>query len=154
MGRPPASLLRVRAARLRAANRACALLSLTHKHANRRKNKTLGGIFRQKSTLQLLESNYRTWKALQLGTEHAPVQQPAGHVLAAMHIDTAVDDGDDEAMEDAAAATGPEPSEEFKQRVLAVLESNELDGQRSSKMGQDDFLKLLALFNAAGVHFA
>ena len=29
------------------------------------------------------------------------------------------------------------------------------DGQaRSSKMNQDDFLRLLAVFNSAGVHFA
>lgn len=126
----------------------------------RRKNKTLGGIFRQKTTLQLLESNFRTWQALQLGTEHAPLQQQAqgqpGHQqrgLAAMHVDLGDDDDDDVDMDDA-AAPGPDPSDEFKQRVLGVLQANDLDGQRSSKMGQDDFLRLLARFNAAGVHFA
>ena len=100
----------------------------------RRKNKTLGGIFRQKTTLQLLENNYRTLQALQLGTERALA--PAGG-------------NGDVAMTDAA-----EPSDEFKQRVLRVLEQNGLDGQRSSKLSQDDFLRLLALFNAEGVHFA
>jgi 18S rRNA (adenine1779-N6/adenine1780-N6)-dimethyltransferase len=101
--------------------------------ARRRKNKTLGGIFRQKTTLALLEGNYRTWRALQLGTERV-----AGG-----------GDGEDAAMADAEDAT-----EAFKARVVGVLESNGLDQQRSGKMSQDDFLRLLSLFNAAGVHFA
>jgi 18S rRNA (adenine1779-N6/adenine1780-N6)-dimethyltransferase len=90
----------------------------------------LGGIFRQKTTLALLEGNYRTWRALQLGTE----------VVAG---------GGDADMADAEDAT-----EAFKARVIGVLESNGLDQQRSGKMSQDDFLRLLSLFNAAGVHFA
>jgi 18S rRNA (adenine1779-N6/adenine1780-N6)-dimethyltransferase len=98
-----------------------------------RKNKTLGGIFRQKSTLELLETNYRTWKALQLGSE-----RPAAA-------------GGDVVMGEVAAAG---ESEAFKERVISVLESNSLDGARSSKLTQDDFLRLLALFNAAGIHFA
>ena len=101
--------------------------------ARRRKNKTLGGIFRQKTTLALLEGNYRTWRALQLGTER---EAAGGSGDAAMG----------EAEEDGAEA--------FKARVVGVLESNGLDQQRSGKMSQDDFLRLLALFNAAGVHFA
>ena len=100
--------------------------------ACRRKNKTLGGIFRQKTTLALLEGNYRTWRALQLGTERV-----------------AAGGGEDEAMSDAEDA-----SEAFKARVVGVLESNGLDQLRSGKMSQDDFLRLLSLFNAAGVHFA
>ena len=102
-----------------------------------RKNKTLGGIFRQKSTLELLEGNYRTWQALQLGTERAA---PAGGT------------GGDVEMGEAGAA-GDE-SEAFKARVIGVLEGNALDGARSSKLTQDDFLRLLALFNAQGIHFA
>ena len=35
-----------------------------------------------------------------------------------------------------------------------VLEDNGLDTNRSSKMSQEEFLQLLALFNAAGIHFA
>ena len=57
--------------------------------------------------------------------------------------------GEDATMEDAEDAT-----EAFKARVVGVLESNGLDQQRSGKMSQDDFLRLLSLFNAAGVHFA
>ena len=116
-----------------------------------RKNKTLGGIFRQKSTLQLLEANFNTLAALAAaggGAGAAPAWAPAP------------DDADDAAMADdegAAAAAGGGGgggvSEAFKSRVVGVLESNGLDQQRSSKMSQDEFLRLLALFNAAGVHF-
>ena len=87
-----------------------------------RKNKTLGGIFRQKTTLALLEGNYRTARALQVGG------------------DVEMDDAGD--------------SEAFKARVIGVLEGNGLDQERSSKLSVDAFLKLLSLFNAAGVHFA
>ena len=55
---------------------------------------------------------------------------------------------------DAAMADVEDASEAFKVRVIGVLESNGLDQQRSGKMSQDDFLRLLSLFNAAGVHFA
>ena len=51
-------------------------------------------------------------------------------------------------------ADAEDASEAFKVRVIGVLESNGLDQQRSGKMSQDDFLRLLSLFNAAGVHFA
>ncbi len=101
---------------------------------SRRKNKTLGGIFRQKATLSLLEANFRTWQALQVGAER-PAPTPGGGDVAMAEAD----DGSSEA---------------FKARVIGVLEANELDGARSSKLSQDDFLRLLALFNAAGVHFA
>jgi 18S rRNA (adenine1779-N6/adenine1780-N6)-dimethyltransferase len=125
-----------------AAARGGATSPLTHAccHVTRsRKNKTLGGIFRQKATLALLEGNYRTWKALQLGTERAGGGGAGGS-----------GDGD-AAMGDAEAAD--DSAEAFKARVVGVLERNGLDQQRSGKMSQDDFLRLLALFNAAGVHF-
>ena len=41
----------------------------------------------------------------------------------------------------------------FKEYVLGVLSSGEFDAQRSSKLDQDDFIELLARFNAAGIHF-
>ncbi len=55
---------------------------------------------------------------------------------------------------DADMADAEDATEAFKARVIGVLESNGLDQQRSGKMSQDDFLRLLSLFNAAGVHFA
>ncbi len=109
---------------------------------HRRKNKTLGGIFRQKATLALLEGNYRTWRALQLGTERGLGGGAAGGAGGG---------GGDAAMAEADA--GGDDAEAFKARVIGVLERNALDQQRSGKMAQDDFLRLLALFNEAGVHF-
>lgn len=45
-------------------------------------------------------------------------------------------------------------SEGFKEMVLKVLEDNGFDLLRSAKLSQDDFLRLLAVFNAAGIHFS
>ncbi len=44
-------------------------------------------------------------------------------------------------------------SEQFKNTVLQLLEHTQLSDKRSSKLEQDDFLKLLAAFNQAGIHF-
>ena len=44
-------------------------------------------------------------------------------------------------------------SEELKQHVISVLEQGGFDGLRSAKLAQEDFLRLLAAFNKAGVHF-
>lgn len=47
------------------------------------------------------------------------------------------------------------PSETpIKDLVLGVLEKTECGDKRSSKMDQDDFLKLLEAFNSEGIHFA
>lgn len=45
-------------------------------------------------------------------------------------------------------------SEEFRARVARVVESSGFEQARASKMSQDEFLALLAHFNAAGIHFA
>ena len=44
-------------------------------------------------------------------------------------------------------------SEELKQHVISVLEAGEFDALRSAKLAQEDFLRLLAAFNKAGIHF-
>lgn len=41
----------------------------------------------------------------------------------------------------------------FKEKCLAVLGEGGYEDKRSSKLTQDDFLRLLALFNKAGIHF-
>lgn len=43
---------------------------------------------------------------------------------------------------------------EFKEKVMAVLESTGYSENRSAKLAQEDFMSLLAAFNAAGIHFA
>lgn len=42
---------------------------------------------------------------------------------------------------------------EFKDKVLGVLQQCGLEEARSAKLAQEDFLALLAAFNAAGIHF-
>lgn len=45
-------------------------------------------------------------------------------------------------------------SEEFKDKVVKLLEGMGFLDRRAAKMTQDDFLALLAAFNQAGIHFA
>lgn len=42
---------------------------------------------------------------------------------------------------------------DMKTKVLEILDSVGLSEARASKMDHDDFLKLLAAFNQAGIHF-
>lgn len=64
--------------------------------------------------------------------------------------------------DEAAAAAGPglvrkgkgKVSPEFKELVMSVLLKGGYEQMRPAKMTQDDFLKLLAEFNAAGIHFS
>lgn len=39
-------------------------------------------------------------------------------------------------------------------QVLDILQQNGFEDARVAKMGQDDILRVLACFNAAGIHFA
>jgi 18S rRNA (adenine1779-N6/adenine1780-N6)-dimethyltransferase len=49
---------------------------------------------------------------------------------------------------------GIEPaSTPVKTRVLTLLEESGYGDKRSAKLDQDDFFKLLALFNKEGFHF-
>jgi hypothetical protein len=41
----------------------------------------------------------------------------------------------------------------MKVNVIAVLDSLNISGKRTTKLSVDDFLALLAAFNKAGVHF-
>jgi len=43
---------------------------------------------------------------------------------------------------------------EIKEKVLALLTTNEFSEKRSNKMDLDDFLKLLVCFNKEDLHFA
>ena len=45
-------------------------------------------------------------------------------------------------------------SPEFKAKVMDMLTQHGFDQLRSSKMAQEEFLRLLAAFNADGIHFA
>ena len=99
-----------------------------------RKNKTLGGIFRTKNVLELLTNNYRTYKALQV----VPDKKAAKAAAESMDVD------------DSASSS----QEVVKQLIEDVLATDGFAEMRSSKMSQDDFLRLLATFNSKGIHFA
>ena len=150
-----------------------------------RKNKTLGAIFRQGSTLQAMETNFKTFQALQIGggagggAQPAAVAAPDGkkqqpgalaiqNLGAAMDVSDGEDDGgagsdNDDTMDmDGARGGGAvvagstrrgKVSPGFKDKVMALLQSNGFDQLRSSKMSQEEFLQLLAVFNAQGIHF-
>lgn len=154
-----------------------------------RKNKTLSAIFRQGSTLALMEHNYQLAKALKSGMDQrandgsgvdvtlgigrmAVDGDDDGMVDGAGDDDNNDDDNDDggfgDMMEDvehgnASSSNGNsggrrkkrgKASEEFKEKVLAVLEGGGFSEKRGAKMSQDEFLQLLAAFNSVGIHFA
>ena len=138
-----------------------------------RKNKTLGGIFRTKTVLELIEANYKTYRALRLNNGRGVAGGEGGMLGAAAMgkrkktkggTRTGLGGGEsvDDAMEtddvpnDASSGASPTMSakEHARQIVEEVLATNAFEQMRSSKMSQDDFLLLLATFNEKGVHFA
>ena len=138
-----------------------------------RKNKTLSAIFRQGSTLALMEQNFLLAKALRQGLVVDGSGKPVGDVASsiskmAVDGDDVVNDEEDEDMdmEDGEGADvgagkgGPskrrrgKATEGFKEKVLDVLNGGGFAEKRASKMSQDEFLQLLAAFNTSGIHFA
>ncbi|CAI5497972.1 unnamed protein product [Closterium sp. Naga37s-1] len=144
-----------------------------------RKNKTLGAIFRQKNVLNLLHENMLTFQALQAAGGVAAAGQGQGAVQGRaadvfMRDDDweegEVEEGEEEdgveAMEEegeGGGGTGGKggkggkgrggPLPEFKEKVLDVLKAEGYEDKRSSKLSEDDFVHLLAIFNRAGIHF-
>ncbi len=148
-----------------------------------RKNKTLSAIFRQGSTLALMEQNFELAKALKQGMV---VDGSGGSVIGSgsggsngkgadvaavinrMAVDGGVEDDHDEDPDDmdmddedgAGKVANPakrrrgKATEAFKEKVLEVLEDGGFMEKRAAKMTQDEFLQLLAAFNADGIHFA
>ena len=126
-----------------------------------RKNKTLGAIFRQKSVVQLVEKNMKTFQALK---DAGVVMQGAGDVMMMaevaeeneeMDLDgTAAVDSAAESMEVEGSGEKGKEASVYKEKALQVLRSGGFEDKRSSKLTQDDFLRLLSLFNEAGIHFA
>lgn len=120
-----------------------------------RKNKTLGSIFRQKAVLTLIERNYKTFQALQEASgSEVPVVDPSilGDLAEdhSMEVDVNADVDGMEVEEDDSSQQG---NAFFKEKCLAVLAEGSYEDKRSSKLTQDDFLRLLALFTKSGIHF-
>jgi 18S rRNA (adenine1779-N6/adenine1780-N6)-dimethyltransferase len=82
-----------------------------------RKHKTVRSIMTQKSILEILEANMKTYMSL----NNIPL---------------------------------PEPFPVMKAIVEEVLSQDDFAEKRAAKMDQDDFLALLAAFNARGIHFS
>lgn len=129
-----------------------------------RKNKTLGAIFRQSNTLQLLERNFKLYQALCSTTLPNSAESTLSAAMSRMATDEPETDNDTESVADMDMDSHPvqgqtrrkasKYSEDFKTKVLAVLEQSDYSEKRSAKLCQDDFLQLLSVFNAAGIHFA
>ena len=45
-------------------------------------------------------------------------------------------------------------TEGFRELVMSTLQKHGFEGQRSAKLTLDDFLRLLLVFNRAGIHFS
>jgi len=81
-----------------------------------RKNKTLGAIFKQDSTLKIIEANYKSYCSLN--------------------------------------EISLEENFNIKSKVMQILESNNFDQQRSSKLDIDSFTSLLDIFNKEHIYFS
>lgn len=128
-----------------------------------RKNKTLSAIFRQSSTLALMEQNYKLANALRQAETDGIAQMAIDDDQSQNQIQADVVDemedqemGDDEGTVENGKSKKRrgKASEEFKSLVLRVLEDGGFQDCRASKMSQDEFLQLLAAFNAVDIHFS
>jgi 18S rRNA (adenine1779-N6/adenine1780-N6)-dimethyltransferase len=97
-----------------------------------RKHKTLRAIMTTKNILKILEENFRTQMALASEEEKMEVGENAMMIA---------EDGGESSLS------------QMKALVEAVLDETEYSDKRAAKMDGDDFLCLLAAFNAKGIHF-
>ena len=112
-----------------------------------RKNKTLGAIFKQKNVLHMLETNFKTYQA----ASHEPMAPEA--VLEELGKDEKMELGAEKDEEEKEAV--PEAEEnEFKKKIVQILDNNKIGDNRSTKMEVDEFLFVLSVFNKEGIHFA
>ena len=69
--------------------------------------------------------------------------------------DAAMDVDADDAAPQAAVRQGKHKySQQFKDKILALLEESGFAEKRSAKLSQDEFMQLLAAFTSRGIHFA
>ncbi|RYC53845.1 hypothetical protein CHU98_g12363 [Xylaria longipes] len=140
-----------------------------------RRNKVIRSLFLgNKEVLKLIETNYRLWCA----TNDIPIDDglvdDAGEdeemEVDGDEKDAAMDvDGDDDMPSFFGAAKNPDEGTStsnkaslrktrvailVKEKVRKVLEETELAESRSAKLHENDFLRLLAAFNAEGIHFS
>lgn len=111
-----------------------------------RKNKTLKAAFKHKKVLQMLKANSEKHEAT-LG-EKGLIEQ-----LGKLEFVEKEEEGDSDGEEKMEAEEANNPLREFRDKVCEVLEDKSFVDKRSSKLTLEDFLKLLYLFNKAGIHF-
>ncbi|KAI0206059.1 rRNA adenine dimethylase [Astrocystis sublimbata] len=139
-----------------------------------RRNKVLRSLFlSNKEVLKLLETNYRLYCA----QNDIPIDERLADETGGDE-EMEVDEDDDAAMDigeeddmpsffgaskDADQGTLPSKKSALrktcvavlvKEKVRKVLEETELAESRSAKLHENDFLRLLAAFNAEGIHFS
>lgn len=69
---------------------------------------------------------------------------------ASMDVDTETDEMD---VTEEDGSGDQQGSAFFKEKCLGVLREGGYEDKRSSKLTQDDFLRLLSLFNKSCIHF-
>lgn len=96
-----------------------------------RKNKTLRSVLNTKATMKLLQDNYQTHLSLSGGGGNAGAAGTDSNMMSTTTTTVRVED-----------------------LVESVVSQEKWAGKRASKLDLDDFLELLAEFNARGIHFA
>ena len=136
-----------------------------------RKNKTLGAIFKQKKVLDLVYNNYLKFKNNPNAANTITNNEAKENLIMKtvmdnnneMEIDDAPDEVEEEEMENEVdmkpvnetAPKNPKNAEkeEFKRKLIELLQKNKYVDNRASKMDIDSFMNLLNIFNNNGIHF-
>lgn len=108
-----------------------------------RKNKTLGSIMKQYAVLSLLNSNEKqlqVMQSLENTTQTVPMIMTDDDDLPTTSVDEE-------------QHTETEELKVMKEKIMKLLEENNLSHCRASKMSLDDFRQLLKILNEAGLHF-
>eukprot|EP00188_Purpureofilum_apyrenoidigerum_P000844 Plantae.Rhodophyta-Purpureofilum_apyrenoidigerum.ctg14219.p1 GENE.Plantae.Rhodophyta-Purpureofilum_apyrenoidigerum.ctg14219~~Plantae.Rhodophyta-Purpureofilum_apyrenoidigerum.ctg14219.p1 ORF type:complete len:372 (-),score=80.73 Plantae.Rhodophyta-Purpureofilum_apyrenoidigerum.ctg14219:1000-2055(-) len=119
-----------------------------------RKHKMLRSIFKQKSVLRILETNKATFNALKNNDTVALLQMGAEDIdMVPAENDMEDDDQDETNMDNNDTENGGNLKNALKATIDRVLEECGLLEARAAKLTIDDFLRLLAAFNEANLHF-
>lgn len=107
------------------------------------KNKTLGAIFKKRRRLTELMSL----------SESGGFQEGGSNVKKCCEYDSNGDEDEDEDEDEECGLGSGGGISLFRGKIMSVLESGGFSDKRPSKLGDEDFLHLLSLFNEAGIYF-
>ncbi|XP_062077125.1 ribosomal RNA small subunit methyltransferase, mitochondrial isoform X2 [Humulus lupulus] len=110
-----------------------------------KKNKTLGATFKQKKKVaELLNFS-------EMAASNAEYNVSLNNIIKEDDDEESADsDGEEECCSCSGSEIGVSP---FKEKIMRVLKSGGFDDKRPSKMSNEELLRLLALFNQAGIYF-